>query len=145
MIDRPADPGLPIDYCCRDLGVARQHSYRVKRKPVTQSALRRRWLTGLIREENVTSRGTYGCRRVHADLTMAMGVDVGERTVHKLMCLAGIYELPDPVRTKRLRRVVKADDLVNRKCARPPSERPLGHRRHAESHMRMLGRLRRSA
>lgn len=50
MIDRLADAGIPIDRCCRVLGVARQHYYRVKRKPMTQSELRRQWLTGLIRE-----------------------------------------------------------------------------------------------
>lgn len=123
MIERLADAGIPIDRCCRVLGVARQHYYRVKRKPLTQSELRRQWLTGLIREVHVTSRGTYGYRRVHAELTMAMGVTVSERTVHKLMRLAGIYGLPGPVRTKRLRGVVTADDLVNRKFARPrPNE-----------------------
>lgn len=123
MIDRLADAGIPIDRCCRVLGVARQHYYRVKRKPLTQSELRRQWLTGLIREVHVTSRGTYGYRRVHAELTMAMGVAVSERTVHKLMRLAGIYGLPGPIRTKRLRGVVTSDDLVNRKFARPrPNE-----------------------
>lgn len=73
MIDRLADAGISIDRCCRVLGVARQHYYRVKRKPLTQSELRRQWLTGLIREVHVTSRGTYGYRRVHAELTMATG------------------------------------------------------------------------
>lgn len=118
MIDRLADAGIPIDRCCRVLGVARQHYYRHKRKPMTPSELRRQWLTGLIREVHVTSRGTYGYRRVHAELTMAMGVSVSDRTVFKLMRLAGIYGLPGPVRTKRLRGVVTADDLVNRKFAR---------------------------
>lgn len=123
MIDRLADAGIPIDRCCRVLGVARQHYYRVKRKPLTESELRRQWLTGLIREVHVTSRGTYGYRRVHAELTMAMGVSVSERTVHKLMRLAGIYGLPGPIRTQRLRGVVTADDLVNRKFSRPrPNE-----------------------
>ncbi|SEI14575.1 hypothetical protein SAMN04515692_1225 [Leifsonia sp. CL147] len=60
MIDRLADAGIPIDRCCRVLGVARQHYYRVKRKPMTQSELRRQWLTGLIREVHVASRGTFG-------------------------------------------------------------------------------------
>lgn len=120
MIDRLTDAGIPIDRCCRVLGVARQHYYRVKGKPMTQSELRRQWLTGLIREVHVTSRGAYGYRRVHAELTMAMGVTVSERTVHKLMRLAGIYGLPGPIRTKRLRGVATSDDLVNRKF-RPSS------------------------
>jgi transposase InsO family protein len=123
VIDRLADAGVPIDRSCRVLGVARQHYYRIKRKPMTQSELRRQWLTGLIREAHVTSRGTYGYRRVHAELTMAMGVTVSDKTVFKLMRHAGIYGLPGPTRTKRLRGIVTADDLVNRKFART---RPVG-------------------
>ncbi len=54
---------------------------------------------------------------------MAMGVTVSDKTVFKLMHQAGIYGLPGPGRTKRLRGVVTADDLVNRKFARPrPNE-----------------------
>ncbi|WP_256030856.1 transposase [Leifsonia xyli] len=49
-----------------------------------------------MREVRVTSRGTCGYRRVHAELTMAMGVSVSGRTVHKLMRLAGSYGLPGP-------------------------------------------------
>lgn len=48
-------------------------------------------------------RGTYGYRRVHAELTMAMGVTVSDKTVFTLMWAAGIYGLPGPTRTKRLR------------------------------------------
>lgn len=59
----------------------------------------RQWLTGLIREAHVTSHGTNGYRRVHAELTMTMGVTVSEPTVHTLMPLAGIYGLPGPIRT----------------------------------------------
>ena len=75
-------------------------------------------LTGLIREVHVASRGTYGYRRVHAELTLGMGVTVCERTVSVLMTQAGLYGLPGPTRIKRLRGVVTADDLVNRKFHR---------------------------
>lgn len=70
-----------------------------------------------------TSRGTYGYRRVHAELTMAMGVTVSARTVHKLMRRAGISGRPGPIHAKRLRGVATAGDLVNRKFTRPrPNE-----------------------
>ncbi|PRC53546.1 IS3 family transposase, partial [Mycobacterium sp. ITM-2017-0098] len=84
------------------LGISRQNYYKHKRKPVTATQLRRQWLTGLIREIHVASRGTYGYRRVHAELTLGMGVTVCPRTVSVLMTLAGIYGLPGPVRIKRL-------------------------------------------
>ena len=71
-----------------------------------------------VREVHIVSRGTYGSRRVHAELTMAMGIEVSERLVAVLMSLAGIYGLPGPARVKRLRGIVTADDLVNRKFHR---------------------------
>jgi hypothetical protein len=100
------------------LGVARQNYYKAKRTPTTPTELRRRWLTGVIREVHVASRGTYGHRRVHAELTLGMGITVCERTVWQLMNQAGIHGLPGPARVKQLRGVATADDLVNRKFHR---------------------------
>ena len=118
MIDRLADAGVPVDKCCQILGVSRQGYYRYKRRPTSATQLRRQWLTGLIREVHVASRGTYGYRRIHAELTMAMGIQVSSRLISVLMTQAGIYGLPGPTRVKRLRGVVTADDLVNRKFHR---------------------------
>ncbi|MFF7601006.1 IS3 family transposase [Streptomyces mirabilis] len=106
VIDRLVDAGTPVDRCCRILGVARQNYYKHKRTPTTPRQLRREWLTGLIREVHVASRGTYGYRRVHAELTLGMGIEVCSRTVSVLMTQAGLYGLPGPVRIKRLRGVV---------------------------------------
>lgn len=72
----------------------------------------------MIREIHVASRGTYGYRRIHAELTMAMGVSCSSRLISVLMTRAGIYGLPGPTRIKRLRGVVTAGDLVNRKFHR---------------------------
>lgn len=101
-----------------DPRVTRQSYYKHKRTPGTPRQLRREWLIGLIREVHVASRGTYGYRRIHAELTMAMGIQVCQRTVSVLMTQAGIYGLPGPTRVKRLQGVVTADDLVNRKFHR---------------------------
>lgn len=118
MIERLADAGVPVDRACRVLGVARQNYYLARRAPMTKTQLRRQWLTGLIREVHVASRGTYGYRRVHAELTLGMGITVCQRTVFVLMAQAGLRGLPGTVRLKRLRGVVTADDLVNRKFHR---------------------------
>ena len=118
MIDRLSDAGIPVDRSCRVLGVARQNYHKAKRTPTTPTELRRRWLTGLIREVHVASRGTYGHRRVHAELTLGMGITVCERTVWQLMNQAGIHGLPGPARVKQLRGVATAGDLVNRKFHR---------------------------
>jgi putative transposase len=118
VIDQLADAGVPVDRCCRVLGVARQSYYKHKRTPTTPTQLRRQWLSGLIREVHVASRGTYGYRRVHAELTMAMGIQCSSRLISVLMTQAGIYGLPGPTRVKRLRGVTTAEDLVNRKFHR---------------------------
>lgn len=118
MIDRLVDAEAPVDRCCKVLGITRQNYYKYKRTSSTPTQLGRQWLTGLISEVHVASRGTYGYRRIHAELTLGMGITVCQRTVSVLMTQAGIYGLPGPVRVKRLRGVVTADDLVNRKFHR---------------------------
>ncbi len=118
MIDRLVDAGIPVETCCRVLGVSRQGYYRYRRRPMSPTQMRRQWLTGLIREIHVASRGTYGYRRIHAELTMGMNVTCSSRLICVLMSQAGIYGLPGPTRVKRLRGVVTADDLVNRKFHR---------------------------
>ncbi len=111
VIDRLVDAGAPVDRCCRIFGVARQNYYKHKLTPATPRQLRRQWLTGLIREVHVASRGTYGYRRIHAELTLAMSVRVCSRTVSVLMTQAGNYGLPGPTRVKRLHGAATADDL----------------------------------
>lgn len=118
MIDRLVDAGIPVKKCCRVLGVSSPGYYRYKNRPISATQLRREWLTGLIREIHVASRGTYGYRRIHAELTMAMNVQVSSRLISVLMTQAGIYGLPGPGRIKRLRGVVTSEDLVNRKFHR---------------------------
>ncbi|MCM3578635.1 IS3 family transposase [Micrococcus sp. 2A] len=118
VIDRLVDAGAPVHTCCRLLGVSRQGYYRYRKRPTSATELRRRWLTGLIREIHIASRGTYGYRRIHAELTMGMNIPCSSRLVWVLMTRAGIGGLPGPARIKRLKGVATADDLVNRKFHR---------------------------
>lgn len=118
MIDVLADTGFPVNTCCRVLGVSRQGYYRYKRRPTSATQLRREWLTGLVNEVHIASRGTYGYRRVHAELTLGMGLTCSSRLISVLMTNAGIRGLPGPKRIARLRGVATADDLVNRKFHR---------------------------
>lgn len=118
MIDVLADTGFPVNTCCRVLGVSRQGYYRYKRRPTSATQLRREWLTGLINEVHIASRGTYGYRRVHVELTLGMGLTCSSRLISVLMTNAGIRGLPGPKRIARLRGVATADDLVNRKFHR---------------------------
>lgn len=118
MIDALVVAGHPVLTCCRVLGVSKPGYYRYRRRPTSPTQLRRQWLTGLIQEVHLASRGTYGYRRVHAELTLGMDVTVSSRLVFTLMHDAGIYGLPGPARVKRLRGIVTAGDLFNRKFHR---------------------------
>jgi len=80
--------------------------------------MRREWLTGIIRDIHVASRGTYGYRRVHAELTHGHGVLVSANLVNLLMHNAAIVGLPGPGRASRNSGVPTDDDLVNRRFNR---------------------------
>ena len=92
--------------------------YRYLKRPTSSTQLRRLWLTGLIREIHIASRGTYGYRRIHAELTIGMDIQCASRLVSVLMTKAGIVGLPGPTRVKRLKGAATADDLVNWKFHR---------------------------
>lgn len=70
MIDVLVAAGHPVLTSCRILGVSKPGYYRYRNRPTSPTKMRREWLTGLVREVHVASRGTY--RRVHADVTMGM-------------------------------------------------------------------------
>ena len=105
MIDALVGAGFSVKMCCRVLGGSSPGYYRYRARPLSRTQMRRQWLTGLIREVHEASRGTYGSRRIHAELTMGMGVVVSERLVAVLMSLAGIRGLPGPAKVKGLERV----------------------------------------
>ncbi len=118
MIDALVETGLRAKLCCRLLGISSPGYYKYKKRPMSPTQMRRQWLTGLIREVHAASRQTYGSRRVHAELTLGMGVRVSERLVAVLMSQARIAGLPGPAKVKRLHGVATADDLVHRKFHR---------------------------
>jgi transposase InsO family protein len=80
--------------------------------------MRREWLVALIREIHADSRGTYGARRVHAELIRARGIQVSLGLVTLLMHDAGIAGLPGPAKVRRIKGTPTSDDLVERKFAR---------------------------
>lgn len=106
MIDTLVEAGFPAKVCCRVLGVSSPGYYKYRARPLSRTQMRRQWLTGLIREVHEASRGTYGSRRIHAELTMGMGVVVSARLVAVLMSLAGVRGLPGPAKVRKLRGIV---------------------------------------
>jgi len=72
----------------------------------------------MITKAHVESRGTYGARRVHAELTIGHGIVVGHNAVEMLMRRAGLQGLPNKRRFRTKVQVATATDLVERSFAR---------------------------
>ncbi|MTK04449.1 IS3 family transposase [Micromonospora sp. CP22] len=118
VIHRMAAEGLPVEICCRVLVVSASGYYAWRNRPPSQRALRHAWLTEQIRAVHAASRGTYGSRRVHAELRMGRGLVVGYHAVEMLMRRAGIHGLPGSRRPRPKHQTPTASDLVNRDFAR---------------------------
>jgi len=77
------------------------------------------WLTELVRAIHADSRGTYGWRRVNAELTYGHGVIVNRKTVRKVMRIQGLHGLPGSRKTFRSKvNMATAADLVERRFDR---------------------------
>ena len=78
-----------------------------------------RWLTDIICQIHQQSRGIYGARRVHAEITLGHGITVGHNAVAMLMRRAGAAGLSGNRRPRRRPRPVDTPvDLVDRNFAR---------------------------
>ena len=64
------------------------------------------------------SRGAYGVRRVHAELTLGHGICVGREAVERLMRRVGIQGISGRPRYRRVPNVATAEDRVQRQFER---------------------------
>jgi putative transposase len=118
-----AAEGLPVQAACRILGVSEAGYYAWRNRPPSPRAIRHAWLTDVIAGVHRDSRETYGARRVHAELTMGLGIPVGHCAVEMLMQRAGIQGLTGRPRFRRVPHVATADDLVERHFHRDDPDR----------------------
>ncbi len=118
MIDTLVDTGFTVKKCCEVVGISSAGYYLAKNRPMSPTMIRREWLTGLIREVHADSRGTYGSRRVHAELTKGRGIHVSRGLVTILMHDAQIVGIPGPRKVRRIKGNPTSDDLVQRKFER---------------------------
>jgi len=118
-----AAEGLPVQLACRVLGVSESGYYDWRGRPPSTRALRHAWLTELIRQIHTDSRGVYGVRRVHAELTMGRGIGVGCQAVETLMRRAGLQGVSGRPRYRHISNTATAGDLVNRQFHRTEANR----------------------
>ena len=103
----------------RVLRVSESGYYEWRGRAPSVRAVRHAWLTEQIQAVHLASRGTYGSRRVHAELTLGLGITVGHGAVEMLMHRAGIKGLPGSRRPRPRHQTPTASDLVNRQFTRP--------------------------
>jgi putative transposase len=112
-----AQHGVPVLRACELLGVSRSGFHKWQTRPPSDRALSDAWLMEKITEIHAANRRVYGAPRVHAELRLAFGVQVGRKRVERLMRQAGISGLIPKKRgrtTVRVPGVRVADDLVQR-------------------------------
>lgn len=80
--------------------------------------LRHAWLTEQVQAVHAAPRGTYGSRRVHAELRLGRGIVVGYHAVEMPMPRGGIKGLPRSRRPRPRSETPTLLDLVNRDFAR---------------------------
>jgi putative transposase len=114
---------LPVQKACRLLEVAESGYYEWRSRPPSARSVRHAWLTDQIQAVHTASRGTYGARRVHAELTLGLGLSVGHNQVELLMARAAIKGLPGNRRPRCRHETPTATDLVGRMFTREAPNR----------------------
>jgi putative transposase len=112
-----ADDGIDVAVSCRLLGVSRSGYYEWHNRPPSARDEENTLLLKHIQKAHADSRGSYGSPRVHAELTMGLGLVVNEKRVARLMRQAGLRGLYVRRRrgcTVRNPEAEPAGDLVNR-------------------------------
>ena len=118
-----AAQGCSVQLACRVLRVSESGLYARRHRPPSARAIRHAALTDLIGRVHLDSRGTYGARRVHAELTLGHGLVVGHGTVALLMQRAGIAGVTGRPRFRRIPNMATAADLVERRFGRDDPDR----------------------
>jgi len=114
---------LPIQTSAKTLGVSVSGYYAWRGRPLSARAIRHVWLTDVIRQVHADSNGTYGSRRVHAELTLGRQISVGYHAVAMLMSRAGIKGIPARKRFRPNPQAPTATDHVNRQFERDQPDR----------------------
>jgi putative transposase len=114
-----AAEGLPVQLATRVLEVSESGYYEWRGRAPSARAVWHAWLAEQAQAVHVASRGIYGSRRVHAELTLGLGITVSHGAVEMLMRRAGIKGLPGRRCPRPRHQTPSAGDLVYRQFTRP--------------------------
>ncbi|MCU1399511.1 MAG: hypothetical protein JWN62_2620 [Acidimicrobiales bacterium] len=134
--------GFPIQVSCRVLEVAESSYYGWRSRKPSIRSLRHTWASEIIRQVHTESRGTYGARRVHAEMILGRNLTIGHNQVELLMRRAGLKGLPGNKRRKQMQDTPTSGDLVKRNFDRDQPRSAVGHRHHRAPDPRRQGLLR---
>ena len=122
-IKQMAAEGHVVQMCCRIQDVAESGYYDWLKRPPSPQAVRHALLIAVIREVHAASRGTYGVRRVPAELRLGRNLTVGHGQVEALMANARLKGVAGRPKWRRSAPDSRALDLVNRHSAATGSTR----------------------
>ena len=118
IVDRCAD--LPAEQCCRTMKVSRSafFAWRHAQANPTARMLEDAELGDLVVKIHEQSFGTYGTRRVTAELRLGLGREVNHKRVERLMRERGLQGVTRRRRRRGCTRSrdtdLRSDDLVHR-------------------------------
>jgi transposase InsO family protein len=115
---------FPVSVMCRALGVNRTSFHDWERRAPSDRALSDAWLIERIREIHAASDGTYGARRIHAELRLEHGIRVGRKRVERLMKASGISGIVARKRRRTTVRLPRGPGRSRPARARLSPERP---------------------
>ena len=117
VVQELAAEGVPVAVTCWVLNVSTSGYYEWARGRASRRDLEQAYLMAAIHDVHAASYGTYGHRRVHAELTMGRRLEVSHGRVERLMRSTGLQG----VHRRRLRGCTRRDqaatpsaDLVER-------------------------------
>ncbi|CAA9384978.1 MAG: Mobile element protein [uncultured Propionibacteriaceae bacterium] len=117
VVSELADAGVPVAVTCRVLNVSTSGYYEWRSRRPSSLDLEQAHLMNTIRQVHAASYGTYGHRRVHAELVLGRKLRISRGRVERLMRCTGLQG----VHRRRLRGCTRRDtaaipsaDLVER-------------------------------
>ncbi|MCR6712219.1 MAG: IS3 family transposase [Demequina sp.] len=94
LVETLAGQGIPITVSCRTLGVSVSGFHAWRSRGPSRRDRADRELTAVVRAIHAASRGTYGVRRVHAELRLGHDLIVNHKRIERVMrnaCIQGVH------------------------------------------------------